>query len=450
MSAGPLPSTARAPRIRSPHAGVPVGGRPGATTLWIVGLAALLATGCRGASWTVGPDVIAPARRVAEALGDPTAPPLETLDPGSIPRLDPPRNVRPCCSFGMDQRVVYQGVEIPGYRKGNVTSPDDLGHHEYDHGFVAVRPNDRALDVERNGLVYTCRGGFVDTAHVRDYADMTFFLGLRIAELLPRGGMIPIPGDGALRVVTVRPAPEQTVAQVGRFRVAARLAEHAAWQLSIWHEIASWYGVKSTPGFSEKVSTFSPEDLYSNAIGVKVGAALIDGRIPVTRDDYNVAMDVWLRAVLERLGAVPAPATRSVIAALDGRWWDSKRPLPDTKLVLRRDLDITPPIDPWRAGDALSAEEIPATLRALCEGAGAVLPLSVSDAVGSLRIADLVTVEIQPEAWATAARFPFLDEARRTFTSSEYGQIMKALRARMQEELGEGFDRPGGPRPAPK
>jgi hypothetical protein len=413
-------------------------------------VAALLAAGCRGASWTAGPDVIAPQHRVAEALGDPLAPPLDTFDPDSIPHLDPPRHVRPCCSFGMDQRVVYQGVEIPGYRKGNVTSTDDLGHHEYDHGFVAVRPNERAVDIEKNGLVYTCRGGFVDTAHVRDYADMTFFLGLRIAEMLPRGGMIPIPGDGALRVVSVRPAPEQTVAQLGRFRVGARLAEHAAWQLSIWHEIASWYDVESTPGFSEKVSTFSPEDLYSNAIGVKVGAALIDGRIPATRDDYNVAMDAWLKAVLERLGAVAAPVSRSVIDALDGKWWDSKKPLPDTKLVLRRDPDITPPIDPWRAGDALSEKEIPATLPALCEGAGPVLPLSVADAVGPLRIADLVTVEIQPEAWATAARFPFPDEAKRTFTSSEYGQIMKAVRASMREELGEGFDRPDGPQPAAK
>jgi hypothetical protein len=340
-------------------------------------------------------------------------------------------------------------VEVPGYRKGNVASADDLGHHEYDHGFLALRPNDRAVDIEKNGLVYTCRGGFVDTAHVRDYADMTFFLGLRIAQLLPQGGIVAIPGDGALRIVTVHPAPEQPVAQVGRFRAAARLAEHAAYQLSIWHEIASWYGVESTPGFSEKVSTFSPEDLYSNVIGTKIGAALVDGRVPPTRDDYDVAMDAWIRAVLERLGAAPAPVTRSVMGALDGRWWDSAKPLPDTKLVLRRYLDIDPPIQPWRAEDALRADKIPAGLKAFCEDAGPVLPLSMPREIGALQVEKLVTVEIHPEAWAAEKGFPFPDGAQRGFSSAEYGKIMKAVRASMREELGEGFDRPGAAPAAP-
>lgn len=408
----------------------------------------LLFAGCRGPSWTAGPDVLAPPRRVAEALGDPLAPPLEEIDPAAIPRLDPPRHVRPCCSFGMDLRVVYQGVPVPGYRKGNITSVDELGHHEYDHGFVAVRPNERALDVERNGLVYTCRGGFIDTAHVRDYADMAFFLGLRIAQLLPQGGIVAIPGDGALRVVTVRPVPEEAAAQMGRFRMAARLAEWTAYQLSVWHEIASWFGVESTPGFSERVSSFSPEDAYSNLVGAKVGAALIDGRIPRTRDDFNVTMDAWLRAALERLGAVPAPATRSLMGALDGKWWDSARSLPDTKLVLRRNLNITSPIDPWRAEDALPANEIPPGVRAFCEDAGPELPLTLTESAGELPIAEVVKVQIHPEAWAQEKGLPLPEEPGKGISPSEYGKILSLIRESMERELGAGFDRPGSSRAA--
>src|SRR5262245_52824436 len=102
-----------------------------------LGALALLSPACRGSDWVAGRDLIAPPRRVAQALGEPLLPPADEIDPASVPRLDPPRHVRPCCSFGMDLRVEYQGAIVPGYVKANVTGPDELGHHEYDNGFVS-------------------------------------------------------------------------------------------------------------------------------------------------------------------------------------------------------------------------------------------------------------------------------------------------------------------------
>ena len=39
------------------------------------------------------------------------------------------------------------------------------------------------------------------------------------------------------------------------------IARRLAFQLSIWHEIATWYGWSAVPGYPEKLSAFSPEDL---------------------------------------------------------------------------------------------------------------------------------------------------------------------------------------------
>lgn len=48
-----------------------------------------------------------------------------------------------------------------------------------------------------------------------------------------------------------------------RYQLAAWLAGHLAFEIAQWHEIAQWYGFQSVPGFSEEISAFSPEDLYS-------------------------------------------------------------------------------------------------------------------------------------------------------------------------------------------
>ncbi len=42
-------------------------------------------------------------------------------------------------------------------------------------------------------------------------------------------------------------------------RVTGAVGEWIAFQLGVWHEIATWYGWASVRGFSEKASAFSPE-----------------------------------------------------------------------------------------------------------------------------------------------------------------------------------------------
>ncbi|VDZ97119.1 Uncharacterised protein [Salmonella enterica subsp. enterica] len=78
------------------------------------------------------------------------------------------------------------GLPVPFYQLNNVVTVDSLGASisNNDHLYSGVA-NLIGLSGENNGIVYTLRGGFIDTAHVRDTADMTVYI---FSQLLPKLG----------------------------------------------------------------------------------------------------------------------------------------------------------------------------------------------------------------------------------------------------------------------
>ena len=70
------------------------------------------------------------------------------------------------------------------------------------------------------------------------------------------------------------------------------LAGHLAFEIAQWHEIAQWYGFQSVPGFSEEISAFSPEDLYSNLLGARLAINVILSGHGGSLEDYNRP---WMR-----------------------------------------------------------------------------------------------------------------------------------------------------------
>ena len=119
---------------------------------------------------------------------------------------------------------------------------------------------------EVSGILYTCRGGFIDIAHVRDNADRTLFLASQIERWPATGGTIPLNGEARGRPASCSSRSTRLVRAHGLREVVVSLAEWVDFQAGIWHEITTWYGWASTP-FSERPSAFSPEDLYSNFVG---------------------------------------------------------------------------------------------------------------------------------------------------------------------------------------
>ncbi|MFZ5441013.1 MAG: DUF4056 domain-containing protein [Myxococcota bacterium] len=383
----------------------------------------LLVAGC-AATWKAGPELYAPVDHVAAALGEERAPqPLVFETPIFVA---PPVAVRPCCAFGVDLSF----AAVPLYRIGNVMEPAQLGRHFYGAG---------ALEAERNGLIYTCRGGWIDTAHARENADLTFFLISQLVQQLPGPVTIELTGEGGQRTVEVKQLPQELMDRWGRERLAEALASWVAWRFATWHELSSWFGFEALPGYPERVSSFSPEDMYSNALGIRLGAAVAREGGLLSRANYDALSEAWLHSMVDFLVPADTKSGREAMRQLDGRWWDSTRKLPDPLLVKRRALATGNVVQPWRLEDAFEPGRAP--LPPACEKRPRALQLTVPERVGELVIADYVDVIWRPGPWANG-RVPWPDPERHELHARDLPQLTARVQAELERTLGPGFDRP--------
>ncbi|MCU7783586.1 DUF4056 domain-containing protein [Lelliottia amnigena] len=256
-----------------------------------------------------------------------------------VKHLAPPESLRPCCAFGYDLHVRAVGVPIPVYQIGNVLTLETLGKHRYNDSALGAVKNLTGLSEEKNGLIYTHRGGFIDIAHVRDTADNTFYLFSRIYPLLGQKWRFFYSEELGLRRVQLN-AFTPPAAMTKRYSLAAWLAGDIAFQLAQWHEIAQWYGFESVPGFSEAISAFSPEDLYSNLMGARLAVNVILQGKAGSIEAYNAAMEHELKRVLLRLDVATKSETERKFREVDGDWWNSQRRVPDKFLVLKRNYNL--------------------------------------------------------------------------------------------------------------
>ncbi len=410
--------------------------------LGLLGSLSVLGAGCRGPNWQAGPGVLVSNREVGAALGDPIDERAEDrFDPASVPVFDPPKSVRPCCPFGKDLKLKLGAARVPGFEKGNMVSIPDLGHHEYDNGTLTIQGAGRGVVVEHNGLIYSCRGGFIDVAHIRDNADMTLFLSMRLARSLPGDAIIDLPPEGAERRVYVKALPRGFLARYGRWRVVTALAEWIQFRLSIWHEIATWYGWEEVKGFSEKLSAFSLEDLYSNALGARIAGGIIRSQGAHSRDEYDRSMDAWIQAALLRLSAVSREQGREAMDAVDHLWWDSSKALPDNTLVTHRNVNVTPPLSPWLVTQAPLQGPAREAMQRMCAHAPAPLELDIPEGIGDVRFEDLVKIELTFKDWLPD-HFPIPVQKGRTITQADFPAIMAGIKREGAQELGAGFGRP--------
>jgi hypothetical protein len=192
---------------------------------------------------------------------------------------------------------------------------------------------------EHNGNIYTKRGGFIDLGHLRDCADWTAYLyQLIIASEDNREFVITHLGnEGGSKNLVLRIPEEFNELD------ALELAGKIAYDLSLWHEIATWFGSSYVPLVPERFSSFSPEDLFSNLLGVKLSQRAIKSNL-----DYNEAMTLMLSEMLDSLEAVTtAEETYEAMEKVDNLWYTSQKRLPNNKLLLKRYLDTDSYLTPW-------------------------------------------------------------------------------------------------------
>lgn len=418
-------------------------GRPSPAFAALALLASLLlVVGCYEDRWETSQGLRAPDQAVARALGD-LGHGSSDLSASALPEIHPPAALRPCCAFGADLEVEVGRVPVPRVEIGNVIGPENVGPHRYDNGAVSLNIEDTRgwVDEESNGLVYTCRGGFVDMAHVRDNADITIALAAGLARNAETGGIIELPSQGAKIRAVLEPIDPQLLERHGRRELIIPLAQWLDFQVSIWHEIATWYGYASLAEWPEKISAFSLEDLYSNLLGGKIAGGILEEQGARSDEEYDRNMDAWIEAVLERLQAFPQEQGKQAAHAVDGIWWNSSKRIPDWQLVKRRNFDIGAQVSPWLVRDATP----PAPPDRRFEGCDPdVEPLILRHANGFEGVAfrDLVTLEIDVDDQLASAGFAFPRPGNRRVTQDDYPHIIAAIQRENAAAFGEPADHP--------
>lgn len=247
----------------------------------------------------------------------------------------PPRIIRTCCSFGSEVGV----IGIPGLKISDVTSIDALGPHQY-----------LGNEAEANGIIYTRRGGFIDMGHLRDQADWTAYLFSHIIQNKEKGIDIQRLGyEGGAKDLTILIPEEMCEEDI------MQLAGKIAYDLSVWHEIATWFGASSVPLLPERFSAFSVEDAYSNLLGVHLGIAALKSDLP-----YEDAMTELIFQTLDSLEAVTSQQdTHDAMESVHNVWWTRNKSLPSRKILLYRQLDIYPEVSPLLVPGWESSSSVP-------------------------------------------------------------------------------------------
>lgn len=224
------------------------------------------------------------------------------------------------------------GIEFP--------EPGQLGTHCYGGGYG-----------ERNGMVYTCSGGFIDIAHLRESADRT----ANLAELTFHNLMMSRTEfsfqiiEPAYYHVKIQYPPkwnslkfDEKAAQSEY--IAVRIGQDLAQKSTVWHEIITWFGFASTGVFSEHVSSFSWEDPYSDLMGTHLAVMAMED----TQHSYETAMTSLLNDQLAALDVQPAETCRRAAESIENQWYTTKAHF--LIRMLKRNFDIGADdgaITPW-------------------------------------------------------------------------------------------------------
>jgi hypothetical protein len=236
-------------------------------------------------------------------------------------------------------QLVRQGLDAsPRIRVGYLSSPtlgtvfhgaQDLGRHGY-------RPNWS----EQNGIVYTCKAGHIDIAHLRKATDWTIFLAAKTFQQIkdnktkfsfrlyePSRYFVHITYPPQWQQLSLK--DKEDIA----YNVAAGLGQYLAFTATNWHEIITWFGYKSKGFEPEFPSAFTWEETFSNLLGVHVAALALQDN----QHTFNQAVTLALDAELQKLDVQPAETSRRAAESVRGLWFSGDLLWVDMK---RRNFDI--------------------------------------------------------------------------------------------------------------
>jgi hypothetical protein len=234
--------------------------------------------------------------------------------------LKPHRIIRTCCSFGTEMQM----FGLPGIKLTEITSLDKIGTHHY--------LGDKS---EENGIVYSRRGGFIDMGHLRDQVDWTAFLYLQLTKNKSAEKLEMILGhEGGEKTLNAKIPSSLTDSDL------VLLAGKIAYDLSVWHEIATWFGASTIPFIPER---YSIEDPFSNLLGVTIGIKALQSELPFEEAVTNI-----IDETLKNMDVVFNEAeTYMAMESVRDIWWTRERKLPSSRVLLKRQIQVYPCLQPW-------------------------------------------------------------------------------------------------------
>lgn len=225
---------------------------------------------------------------------------------------------------GPANRVVFEGFNThPRTRFGGYAAAipgmtflgEDLGSHSYYWPFP-----------EKNGIVYTCRGGHIDVVHLRNGIDWTAYLVAESYRHLMRkdpGFSCKMPVDRSRSYVQITYPPGwDYLSEEDRSAIAEKMAlaigPYLTYTMVTWHEVTTWYGYKSMVIPVEYDSAFSWEDSFSNLLGTVIATRAFQDK----KHSYNKAVTLAIDEEMQTLGIVSsAREARKVSKSVKGLWY---------------------------------------------------------------------------------------------------------------------------------
>jgi len=283
---------------------------------------------------------------------------------------------------GVDHKVpprIRPGSYASATYSVHFLDPANLGPHSYRYTWS-----------EQNGIVYTCRAGHVDIAHLRKAADWTAYVAAVSLERMEAGRtqfQFKQREPSVYYVTLTYPPGWDRLDAAERERisreVARDLGQHLAYTALTWHEILTWFGFRPRGYKSEFPSAFSWEDNYSNLLGTHIAAAAL-GEEGLS---YDEAVAKILEQRLDELGPQSAEVARQASEAMRGQWYSRSRLATH---IHKRHLDVG--LDDGYVTPCL----VPSV--AACEGAEP-LPLAAPALASLARHGFTVQVEIEGRVW---------------------------------------------------
>jgi len=353
-----------------------------------------------------------------------------------IPEIPVRKKFRFCCAFGTGLGVKFGQLPLPFVKVGRMVNLSELGPHRYDGATAAI--DDRRKNAfpkgEFNGLMYACHGGYIDTAHVREQVDWVAYFISQLDRHLETGAEVELPYEGGHRRLILEPVPPALIDRHGRDAVIVAVAQWLAYQGSVWHEMAQWWGWSLVTFYPEQLSGFSPEDPFSNAIGVKLLTGADVEKILSSEKEYNQSVDQLIRAALADLRPVSNPVGERAVHAVDKIWWDSDARLPEKAVVRRRYLDTDTELEAWLLPDKLADAALRADLAEECGKHPKPAVIRIPESLDGRHFSEFATLEIT--VTGPVGKQKVFDQIGHTITQADFPELTEHILEENREEFG--------------